>query len=71
MKSETGNPYRTSISVVRGITDVLNIGSGKKTAPDIHFVVSLNDILAARMRKLSIANQNADPTGIEIALVLI
>jgi hypothetical protein len=36
MKSETGNPYGTSISVVRGITDVLKIGSGKKTAPDIH-----------------------------------
>jgi hypothetical protein len=41
MKSETGNPYGTSISVVRGIIDVLKIGSGKKTTPDIHFVVSL------------------------------
>ena len=70
MKSETGDPYRTSISVIRWIIDVLKIRSGKKTTPDVHIVVSLNNILTARMRKLSISNEDAKPTSVEIRLML-
>ncbi len=70
MKSETGDPYGTSISVVSRIINVLKIESGKHTTPDLHIIVSLNDILRARMRKLSISDEEAKPTGIEIGLML-
>jgi hypothetical protein len=69
MKSETGNPYGTSISVVCRIGNVLQIDCGKDTAPDLNFIVAFYDIFSAWMRKLSISDEYAKAAVIEKGLM--
>src|SRR5215475_12459221 len=70
MKAETRHPHRTAVPIVGGVCNVLKIGSGKKTAPDSYSIVSLDDILWAGMRKLSISDEDAQATGIKKSLMV-
>ena len=69
MKSETGNPYGASIPVVCRIGNVLQIDCRKRALPDLNFIIALNDIFSAWMRKLSISDEDAEATGIEKRLM--
>lgn len=69
MKSETGNPYGTAISVVSRIGNVLEIDRSKRATPDIHFIVSFSDIFPARVRELSVSDEDAKATGVEKSLM--
>ena len=64
VKPETGNPYGTAIAIVARIDDTLQIGGGRDRAPDVDVVIRLDDILAAGMRKLSVANDYAETSGL-------
>ncbi len=61
VKPETGNPYGTAITIVGRIDDTLQIDGGR----DLDVVIRLDDILAAGMWKLSIANEYAETSGVE------
>jgi hypothetical protein len=65
MKAETGNPHRTSIAVVSRIVDVLQVESGGNAGPDMCTLVSFDNIFGVVMRKLSVANEDAEPTGVK------
>src|SRR5215831_6156386 len=69
VKSETGNPYGTPISVVSRIGNVLKIDRSKGALPDIHFIVSFSDIFPARVRELSISDEDAKATCVEKSLM--
>ena len=65
VQPETGNPYGPAIAIVARIDDTLQIDGGRDLAPDVDVVIRLDDILAAGMRKLSVANDYAETSGVE------
>jgi hypothetical protein len=69
VKSETGYPHGTAISVICRIVNVLKIERGKSATPDINLIISFEGILSAGMRELSISDKDAKPTGIEKGLM--
>lgn len=60
---------RTTIAVVGGVGNPLIIEGDVEPANRLPVIIGLGDIFAARMRQLSVADEDADAAGIQIALM--
>src|SRR5713226_8601450 len=57
-----------AVAIVGGIDDELIVGRGPPIA-DRKAVVGFQDLLEAGMRQLAVADQDAEPAGIEVSLM--
>ena len=70
MNAERGNEHGTSISVVSGVDDVLQAGTGINAAPDVGSVVALENIFAT-VKQAAITEKESEPAVGKIVLMIL